>query len=340
MSPTLSIVIPVYNEPYWLGVAVADAMAAVRWSSFADPEVIVVDDGSDDTMQVALERLEASFPLRVIHQENRGRFLARTAGIRAAHGDLVLLLDARVSLRASSLAFISKRLGADGVLPIWNGHCEIDLEGNPYARFWNVLTEVAYRDYCANPRTMSYGIEEFDRHPKGTTCFLAPREELLDAIEDFESLYADTRDANDDTSLIRSLAAKQPINISPGFACIYRSRDALVPFLRHSFHRGGVFVDGWAKSGGRFYGLIVAFYPLSASAAVFALMRPRLALAAALAVPLAIASAGAALGRSSADCMALGVLGLPWLSMYAAGMWRGLWLALHNRATRTVAGWP
>jgi glycosyltransferase involved in cell wall biosynthesis len=337
MLPTLSIVIPVYNEPCWTGITVADAVVAIERSSFTEPELIVVDDGSDEETQAALASLRAPFPLRVIRQENKGRFLARQAGVEAARGDLVLLLDSRVLLQADGLEYVSRGLGTDGVLSIWNGHCEIELAGNPYARFWNVLTEVAYRDYCANPRTMSYGLEEFDRYPKGTTCFLAPREALLDAIANFDSRFVDARDANDDTSVIRLLAARQPINISPSFACTYHSREELRPFLRHTFHRGGVFVDGWARADGRFFGAIVAFYPLSALAVAIGLRRPRIALAAILTAPAASAGAGAALRRSPADCAVLGMLGLPWLCVYAAGMWRGLWLALRARATRQRA---
>jgi glycosyltransferase involved in cell wall biosynthesis len=335
MPPTLSIVIPVYNEPRWIEVAVADAVTAAERSTFAQTELIVVDDGSDADTRAALARLSAPYPLRVIHQSNKGRFLARKAGVLAARGDLVLLLDARVSLREDSLAFISAALDADDDLPIWNGHCEIELAGNPYARFWNTLTELAYRDYCAEPRTLSYGVEDFDRYPKGTTCFLAPRGALVDAIEGFRSFYGDTRDSNDDTSVIRLLACRQPINISPSFACLYRSRDSLRPFLRHAFHRGSVFFDGWARAGGRFYGVILAFYPLSAVAAVVALRKPRVALAAMIAAPLAGAGAGAALRRPPADCAALAALGLPWLCVFSAGMWRGLWLAFRARVA-----WP
>lgn len=331
MPPTLSIVIPVYNEPSWIAVAVADAVTAVQRSTFADPELVIVDDGSDKATQDTLSRLRTPFRTRIIRQQNKGRFLARRAGIEAAGGELVLLLDARVSLGEDSLSFISQRLPADGELPIWNAHCYIDVTGNPYARFWNVLTEAAYGDYFGNPRTLSYGLEEFDRYPKGTTCFLAPRDALLDATEKFDSYYEDTRDANDDTSVIRLLAADRPINISPQFACVYRSREALVPFLRHAFHRGVIFIDGWARPGGRFFPLIVAFYPLSALAALAALLRPRTLGPLALAAPAAGAGVGVALRRSRSDCAALGMLGPAWLCLYAAGMWRGLWLALRAR---------
>jgi glycosyltransferase involved in cell wall biosynthesis len=334
VTPSLSVVIPVYNEPDWISVAVADAVTALERSAFTDAEFVIVDDGSEQATQAALQNLRAPFPLRVLRQENRGRFLARRAGIEAASGELILLLDSRVSLEPDSLRFISEQLAINGSLPIWNAHCEIDLRGNPYARFWNAITEVAYREYCANPRTMSYGIDDFDRFPKGTTCFLAPRDALLDATEHFESNFSDTRHANDDTSVIRLLAARQPINISPGFACVYRSRDSLLPFLRHAFHRGTIFIDGWARPGGRFFGVIVAFYPLSALAVLFSLRRPRSAAAAALAAPAAAFGAGAALRRSRADSAAWALLGPLWICVYGAGMWRGLWLLLRARLDR------
>jgi hypothetical protein len=337
VAPTLSLVIPLFNEPDWIPVTVADAVRAVERSSFSDPELVIVDDGSDEATQAVLAQLRAPFPLRVIRQENKGRFQARRTGIEAARGELVLLLDARVSLHPDGLCFIYERLDGSGRLPIWNAHCDIDLRGNPYARFWNVLTEVAYRDYCANPRTISYGIEEFDRYPKGTGCFLAPRQALLEAIASFRSNYSDTRDANDDTSVIRTLAEAQPINISPGFSCLYRSREAFLPFLRHAFHRGVHFVDGWSKPGGRFFGVIVAFYPLSALAVALGVRRPRLMLAGALAVPLASAGAGAALRRSRSDCAALALLTPPWLGVYAAGMWRGLLLLVRARLSARLS---
>ncbi len=104
-----------------------------------------------------------------------------------------------------------------------------------------------------------------------------------------------------------------------------------MPFLRHAFHRGVIFVDGWARPGGRFFAVIVAFYPLSALAALATLLRPRMLRALALAAPAAGAGVGVALRRSRSDSAALGMLGPAWLCMYAAGMWRGLWLALRAR---------
>jgi glycosyltransferase involved in cell wall biosynthesis len=334
VTPTLSIVIPVYNEPRWIGPVVDDLVTSVSRAGFEDVELIIVDDGSDQPTQQALGSLRTPFPTRVLCQANGGRFAARRAGTEAATGELVLLLDARVSIAPDALAFVAAQLNGNDRLPIWNAHVHADLHRNPFARFWSVIEFLAFRDYLGNPRTTSYGLEEFDRYPKGTTCFLAPRELLLDAMSGFRSYYEDTRDANDDTPVIRSLAARQRINISPGFSCMYRPRTSWRPFMRHAYHRGGVFVDGYGRPGTRFFAVIAAFYPLSAISLALAIRHPRRALPAIAAAPLAGAAAGFGLKRARADTAALATVGPLWLCAFAAGMWRGLCLALRARLRR------
>ena len=64
---------------------------------------------------------------------------------------------------------------------------------SPFARFWNVLTYSAFADYLDDPRTTSFTLAEYDRYPKGTGHFLAPRAWLREAIAGFDSHYADSR---------------------------------------------------------------------------------------------------------------------------------------------------
>lgn len=289
--------------------------------------MIIVDDGSGPETQAALT---APFTMRVLHQANSGRFAARRAGIQAASGELILLLDSRVSIREDALAFVASELEAAGPLPIRTADVEPELRGNPVGRIWWVLQSLAWRDYIANPRTMNYGLADFDRYPKGTTCFLARRELLLEAMGQFESHFSDSRDANDDTLMIRTMAEPQPINISPGFSCLYRPRGSLVPFVRHAFHRGAVFIDGYGRPGARFFSVIAAFDPVSLIATVIALRRPRTGIGAAAAAPVAGAASGIVLKRSRPDSAALALVGVVWLLAYAAGMWRGLWLVVRG----------
>jgi glycosyltransferase involved in cell wall biosynthesis len=334
MPPSLSVVIPVYNEPRWIGTVVGDLVTAVCASPFEHVELIIVDDGSDAATENVLAALEPPFPLRILRQPNRGRFIARQVGISAATGELVLLLDSRVSIRSDALAFVARELERTGSAPIWNAHVDAELRGNPFGRFLNVMESLAWRDYLTAPRTMSYGLKEFDRYPKGTTCFLAPRALLLEAIASFDSYFQDMREANDDTLLIRYMAARQPINISPDFSCLYRPRTAVRPFLRHTYHRGSVFIDGYGRPGARFFALIVAFYPLSALAVALAARRPRWLLPAVVAAPIAAGGAGIALQRSRPEVVALSTVGPIWFVIYAAGMWRGLWLITRARLRR------
>jgi glycosyltransferase involved in cell wall biosynthesis len=323
-------VIPVYNEPVWIGRCISSLMSALRNSPFRDPELIVVDDGSEKPTQDALAALATDVQMRVITQENQGRFTARRVGIQAASGELVLLLDSRVLIARDSLAYVASRL-EDEPLPVWNAHVEIDVKGDPYARFWRTITYAAWRDYLSNPRTTSFGLDEYDRYPKGTTCFIAPRTALLRALDEFRSLYQDLQFVNDDTVLIRSIAAEQRINISPQFACRYRSRDSLRRFLRHSFHRGTVFLDGFGRPGTRFFPVVVAFFPASLAFGLFAVKRPSWALGLAATGPLAALLFAAALRRPPRDILAFSALAGPFAVAYSAGIWRGALLAARSR---------
>jgi len=330
-TPSLSIVIPIYNEPAWIGRVVNDARAAIRAAPFSPVEFVIVDDGSDEPTRQVLDGIAAGDPtVRVVRQENAGRFAARRRGIEEARGELVLLLDSRVSLRPDALRFVADALEADPAKRIWNAHVDVELSGNPYARFWNVLTEVAFRDYFEDPRTTSYGLEEFDRYPKGTTCFIAPRADLLDAIASFSSHYPDVRHANDDTLLIRNLASRHRVNISPGFSCVYRGRNALRPFLRHTRHRGVVFVDGFLRPGSRFLLPLLAFYPATLVAAAGALRRPRATLRLLPLVPAAWAAFAVGFRRGPKDVATMAVLGPPWMVAYGIGLWRGGLAVLRN----------
>ena len=70
--PTLSVVMPAYNEE----AAIADAVRDVQTHVFPvvpDAELIVVDDGSRDRTGALLDDLAAREPrLRVLHQANAG----------------------------------------------------------------------------------------------------------------------------------------------------------------------------------------------------------------------------------------------------------------------------
>jgi glycosyltransferase involved in cell wall biosynthesis len=329
--PSLSIVIPVFKQPKWIGRTIDDAAIAVERSGFERAEIVVVV--ADRETREVLARLEPPLQLRVLDEERPGRFAARQQGIEAAKGELVLLLDSRISIAPDALRFVSDRIEDEHDLPIWTAHFEFNVE-NPYGRFWSVIIPLVWWRYYSKPRTTSFGLQEYDRFAKSTTCFLAPRAMLLDAKTQFSSYYADMRDASDDTGLIRLLAARQPINVSPYFACTYSSHESYRAFMHNVFHRGKTFVDSYGRPGTRFFGLVLAYFPLSLLAAASALRRPRLALRAALAAPIPFAGAAATLRRDRATVVSVAWVGPNWLVAMCAGLWYGLWLALCARFGR------
>lgn len=85
--PTVSVVIPSYNRKS----LVVEAVASVFAQSFTGHEVIVVDDGSSDGTDVALQSFAGR--VRYFHKAHGGVASARNLGIREAAGSLIAFLD-------------------------------------------------------------------------------------------------------------------------------------------------------------------------------------------------------------------------------------------------------
>jgi glycosyltransferase involved in cell wall biosynthesis len=86
-APLVSVVIPCYEQAPYL----AEAIESVLAQTYAQVEIVVVDDGSPDNTS----RLAGRFPgVRCVRQPNQGLAAARNAGIRESEGELVVFLDA------------------------------------------------------------------------------------------------------------------------------------------------------------------------------------------------------------------------------------------------------
>ena len=331
MATSLSVVIPVYNARANIGDTIEAVVEAIERAGSFTAELVVVDDGStDDSATVAEEACAGRLPFRVVAQSNRGRFEARRAGVEAATGEWILLLDSRLTLAPDALRFVAGRL-EDGDR-VWTGHVDMDVDHDLYGTFWKLLAELAWAEYFNNPRTTSFGASDFDHFPKGTGCFFVPRKVLLDAIAAFRSRYADLRYANDDGPLIRWIAERERVNVSPRFSALYLPRSRLSTFVRHSFHRGIVFLDGHGRSESRFYPVVLGFYPASALFVLAALRRP---LVVPSLVAAAVAAGGGALGLrrglASFEVASLALLAPVYSAAHGAGMWRGLSLLARDR---------
>lgn len=95
-NPLLSIVIPCYNEEEVIGETIARLTLFCSALVDLDVELICVDDGSRDTTRALLRACAANDArFRIIgFARNFGHQIAVTAGIDAARGDAVVLIDA------------------------------------------------------------------------------------------------------------------------------------------------------------------------------------------------------------------------------------------------------
>jgi hypothetical protein len=84
---TVSAVIATYNRAHLIGRAIDSALAAIG----AEDELIVVDDGSTDDTAAAVAAYGDR--VRFLQEEHAGAGPTRNAGLAAAGGDLVALLD-------------------------------------------------------------------------------------------------------------------------------------------------------------------------------------------------------------------------------------------------------
>ena len=97
--PLLTVVVPAFNAEGYLHRALEGVVGT------AGVEVVILDDGSTDTTGLLADHWAARHPeaVRVIHQPNRGHGGAINAGLAAARGAFLKVLDADDWLDAASL---------------------------------------------------------------------------------------------------------------------------------------------------------------------------------------------------------------------------------------------
>ena len=113
--PLVSFVVPAYNEAH----RVADILDSIHRQALPRVELIFVDDGSSDGTLDCMTALAETRRLSTVRHPNpRGVAAARNSGARIAAGDVLVLMDADLSLPDEFAARILAHYaaGADYVL--------------------------------------------------------------------------------------------------------------------------------------------------------------------------------------------------------------------------------
>ena len=87
-TPALSVVVPVFNEEENMSILQSELTTAL---AARDYEIVFVDDGSSDR---TVEKIENSPRVRTLRfEKNRGQSAAIYAGVHAARGTTIVLID-------------------------------------------------------------------------------------------------------------------------------------------------------------------------------------------------------------------------------------------------------
>src|SRR5271165_1610227 len=112
--PTVSVLIPAHNEES----VIVQTVNSVLASDLAELHVIVIDDGSTDKTGDLLDEHFSRDPrVHIIHQVNRGKPAALSAGIASADSEIVVTIDADTEIEPDAISklvrhFSDPRVGA------------------------------------------------------------------------------------------------------------------------------------------------------------------------------------------------------------------------------------
>jgi poly-beta-1,6 N-acetyl-D-glucosamine synthase len=103
-TPLVTVIVPAYNEEKAIGKTVE----ALLRLTYADKEIIVVDDGSTDrTLEVARSHAKDDL-VKVVTKLNGGKWDALNTGIRVAKGEFIVCIDADTLLDQNAIQHLVK----------------------------------------------------------------------------------------------------------------------------------------------------------------------------------------------------------------------------------------
>ena len=127
-SPEISIVVPVYRVEKYLNSCIDSLLA----QTFADFEVILVDDGSPDACPALCDAAAAKDGrIRVIHQANKGLSGARNAGLDAAKGAWIGFVDSDDYIAPEMYEVLYQAVQSTGADLALCDYAEVDETGAP-----------------------------------------------------------------------------------------------------------------------------------------------------------------------------------------------------------------
>ncbi|NJB69209.1 glycosyltransferase involved in cell wall biosynthesis [Desulfobaculum xiamenense] len=245
----ISVIVPTYRRPGELGRCLR-SLAGQTTHGF---EALVVDNAADAGVRALVEGMAAGFPVRLdyVPEPRLGLHFARNAGIRAAHGDLLLFTDDDATFASGWCAAYAEAFAA---------HPDMAAAGGPVRAAWEVPPPdwlVAFMGGEGTFPILSL-LDGADAFRKGREVFygvnMAVRREALVAAGGFNpEAFGEVWLGDGETGLMRALwAAERPVGYVPEAEVFHHIPPARMTraYFERRMANGGA-MDAYARHRGR-----------------------------------------------------------------------------------------
>lgn len=128
--PTISVIIPVYNEE----IILANCLKSLKVQSQSGVEILVVDDGSTD----ASIDIARQFSTKILKQSHKGPGNARNLGASKSAGEILVFVDADMTFDKNFLKDLTKPIIEGKTIGTFSKNEMNANKNNVWSRCWNL----------------------------------------------------------------------------------------------------------------------------------------------------------------------------------------------------------
>jgi len=125
-NPLVSVIIPCYNQGNFL----LEAIDSVLKQSYKNIEIIIINDGSEESKTLEILDSFINPMIKVLHQDNAGPGVARNKAVKIAKADYIVFLDSDDLICDGSIADAVKVLEENPSVGVVYGNCRYFGEKN------------------------------------------------------------------------------------------------------------------------------------------------------------------------------------------------------------------
>ena len=176
MNPSLSIIVPVYNEENTI-TRILSKLRVLELKNVSSIEVVVINDASSDGSQTKILKYKndhPSFDLKYFeHEENQGKGAALHTGIKNASNDYIVVQDADLEYDPEEIDYLFKPVLYDDADVVYGSRF---MGGFPHRKlfFWHTIGN-KFLTFLSN---MSTNLNLTDME----TCYKLIRADILKSL--------------------------------------------------------------------------------------------------------------------------------------------------------------